>query len=115
MVQDPRLAEHQGMQEMLMQLDGYGGRINRLDPARDSDAYRDLHAPERRRRLAWQHRTVAPVVAADSMNGLRMIACGWPRSAFAFVPPLRTPSMGRPWHGGADPACIRVPIVAARD
>jgi hypothetical protein len=90
MVQDPKLAEHQRLQEMLMQLDALGDRINRLSPLPASDAHRDLHAPEPKRQLAWQHGTVALVVAADNMNGLRTIASAYPRPVFALMPPLRT-------------------------
>ena len=73
-----------------MQLDGLGDRINRLKPRPHSDAYRDLHAPEPKRQLAWQHGTVTLVVAADNMNGLRLIAREWPRPVFALLPALRT-------------------------
>jgi hypothetical protein len=67
-----------------------GDRINRLNPLQCSGAYRGLHAPEPKRQLAWQHGTVALVVAADKMNGLRLIASAYPRPVFPLLPPLRT-------------------------
>jgi hypothetical protein len=89
MVQDPQLAAHQRLQEMLMQLDPLSDRINRLKPRPGSDAHRDLQS-EPERRVAWQHGTVALAVACDNMNGLRLMAGGVPRPVFAQLPLLRT-------------------------